>query len=63
MLESHTIQGRKGYVSAYGVKPGGKEPVTMRLDADLLARLRALGRGWQTRLNAALRRLTGLARR
>jgi uncharacterized protein (DUF4415 family) len=27
-----------------------KAPVTLRLDADVAARLRASGRGWQTRL-------------
>ncbi len=29
--------------------------MTIRLDADLLAELRALGKGWQTKVNAALR--------
>ena len=32
-----------------------KTRVTIRLDADLVARLRADGPGWQTRANAALR--------
>lgn len=32
-----------------------KEQVTVRLDADVLAWLRAGGRGYQTRLNAVLR--------
>lgn len=32
-----------------------KEKVTIRLDADILASLRASGAGWQTRLNDALR--------
>ena len=32
-----------------------KEPVKLRLDADLLAALRATGDGWQTRINATLR--------
>jgi len=32
-----------------------KQQVTIRLDADLLAELRALGKGWQTQVNAALR--------
>jgi uncharacterized protein (DUF4415 family) len=39
-----------------------KEPVKLRLDADVLAALRASGDGWQTRINEALRaslRLTG----
>jgi uncharacterized protein (DUF4415 family) len=33
-----------------------KEPVTIRLDADLLAWLKADGRGYQTRINYLLRR-------
>ena len=40
-----------------------KEPVKLRLDADVLAALRASGEGWQTRINEALRaslRLAGL---
>ena len=32
-----------------------KEPVKLRLDADVLAALRASGEGWQTRTNDALR--------
>lgn len=32
-----------------------KTRVTIRLDADIVARLRADGPGWQTRANAALR--------
>ena len=33
-----------------------KEQITIRLDADIVAHFRNEGRGWQTRLNAALRR-------
>ena len=32
-----------------------KEQITIRLDADIAAHFRGTGRGWQTRLNAALR--------
>jgi uncharacterized protein (DUF4415 family) len=32
-----------------------KEPVKLRLDADVLAALRATGDGWQTRINETLR--------
>ena len=31
-----------------------KEPVTVRLDPEILKFFRALGRGWQTQMNAAL---------
>lgn len=33
-----------------------KEPVTIRLDADVLAWLKSQGRGYQTRINVFLRR-------
>jgi uncharacterized protein (DUF4415 family) len=33
-----------------------KVAVTLRLDQDVLARFRATGQGWQTRINAALKR-------
>jgi len=39
-----------------------KEPVKLRLDADVLAALRETGDGWQTRINDTLRaslRLSG----
>lgn len=32
-----------------------KVPTTIRLDADVLAGLRATGKGWQTRVNDAMR--------
>jgi len=32
-----------------------KETVTMRVDADVLVALRAMGQGWQTKVNALLR--------
>lgn len=37
-----------------------KQRVTLHLDPDLLAALKAGGRGWQTRANAALRAALGL---
>ena len=40
-----------------------KEPVKLRLDADLLAALRASGDGWQTRINETLRASLRLAGR
>lgn len=40
-----------------------KEPVKLRLDADLLAALRASGDGWQTRVNDTLRASMHLAGR
>ena len=34
-----------------------KKPVTLRLDADVIAWFQRQGRGYQTRINAALRKL------
>ena len=34
-----------------------KKPVTLRLDADVLAWFKKLGRGYQTRINRALRKM------
>jgi len=39
---------------------GGKQQVTLRLDADVLERLRAEGAGWQSRINDVLRKAVGL---
>jgi uncharacterized protein (DUF4415 family) len=40
-----------------------KEPVKIRLDADVLLALRATGDGWQTRINDTLRASLQLAGR
>lgn len=37
-----------------------KEKVSVRLDPEVLAHFRALGTGWQTRMNEALRKAAGL---
>jgi uncharacterized protein (DUF4415 family) len=37
-----------------------KEKISVRLDADVLARLRASGPGWQSRINAILRKVLGV---
>lgn len=36
-------------------KPDAKVAVKLRMDPDVLAALRATGRGWQTRVNDAMR--------
>jgi uncharacterized protein (DUF4415 family) len=41
-------------------KAAPKEPVNIRLDPDVLAHFRATGRGWQSRINAILRKAAGL---
>ena len=37
-----------------------KKQITLRLDAEIIAHFKAQGRGWQTRLNQALREAVGL---
>ncbi len=41
-------------------KANPKVQVTLRLDPDVVARYKASGKGWQTRLNDDLRKITGL---
>ena len=41
-------------------KDAPKVPVTIRLDADLIERLRSSGQGWQSRINDTLRKAAGL---
>ena len=36
-----------------------KVPVTLRVDADVLERFKATGKGWQSRMNEALRKAVG----
>jgi hypothetical protein len=43
--------------------PTTKEPVKIRLDADVVAALRESGEGWQTRINDTLRASLTLAGR
>ena len=37
-----------------------KQPVSLRLDSDVLAHFRRSGRGWQSRINAVLRKAAKL---
>lgn len=48
------IKARRGR-PAGSVKADKKIPTTIRLDPDVLKALKASGRGWQTRVNEALR--------
>jgi uncharacterized protein (DUF4415 family) len=41
-------------------KAAPKEAVSIRLDPDVVAHFRAGGAGWQSRINAALRKAAGL---
>ena len=51
------------YTIPTGRPPQGaeaKKQVTLRLDADLIENFRSGGAGWQTRLNATLRKAVGI---
>ncbi|MGE4431883.1 MAG: BrnA antitoxin family protein [Sphingobium sp.] len=53
--------GIPGIAKAFLKKPGRpkgetKEQVTLRIDKDVLAKFRASGRGWQSRVNEVLRK-------
>ena len=37
-----------------------KQQVTLRLDPDVLEKFRAMGKGWQSRINAELRKALGI---
>ena len=37
-----------------------KKQITLRLDEDVIARFRESGKGWQGRMNEALRKAAGL---
>ncbi len=57
IVPSHNIPTPKGR-PPLGAEP--KKQVTLRLDADLLDKFRSSGAGWQSRLNAALRKAVGI---
>lgn len=42
------------------LSPNPKKQVTLRLDSEVLAAFRATGPGWQSRINAELRKTLGL---
>ena len=60
---SEQIAARKRGRPVGSTQDNTKEPVKLRLDADLLAALRATGDGWQTRINDTLRASMHLAGR
>ena len=60
---SDQILARKRGRPAGSTQDVTKEPVKLRLDADVVAALRATGDGWQTRINEMLRASLHLAGR
>ena len=61
------IRPATGVLTKEGVRPIGRPPlgeapkkqVTLRLDADVIDRFRATGKGWQSRINETLRKASG----
>lgn len=61
-VDGKIVKPATGTYRRAGRPPQGNAPkqqVTIRLDADVLARLRAEGPGWQSRINAILRKAIG----
>jgi len=57
------VRPAKGTLTRAGRPPQGaatKAQVTLRLDPDVIAKFREGGPGWQSRMNAALRKAAGL---
>ncbi|WP_310474278.1 BrnA antitoxin family protein [Sandarakinorhabdus sp.] len=61
-VDGKVVKPATGTYRRAGRPPQGDQPksqVTLRLDADVLARFRAEGPGWQSRINAILRKAVG----
>lgn len=57
------VRPAKGTWTNPGGRPASDNPkkqVTLRLDPDVLDKFRATGRGWQSRINAELRKALGI---
>ncbi len=56
------IRPARGTVAKPGrpLKDNPKKQVTLRLDPDVIEKFRATGKGWQTRINAELRKALGI---
>ena len=67
-IGNKVIRPATGVLTKDGIRPIGRPPigdvpkkqVTLRLDADLIDRFRATGKGWQSRINEALRKAAGI---
>ncbi len=57
------VRPASGTLTKVGRPPLGDAPkkqVTLRLDADVIDRFRASGKGWQSRINQTLRKAAGV---
>jgi uncharacterized protein (DUF4415 family) len=60
-FKAATTKPAEGPAKAAPAPPGVKEMVSLRLDKDVLESFQADGPGWQDRINAALRKASGLS--
>ena len=61
-INGKIIRAAQGTLTRPG-RPALENPklqVSLRLDPDVLARFRATGKGWQSRINAELRKVLGI---
>ena len=56
------IRAAQGTLTKPGRPPSAnpKKQVTLRLDPDVIEKFRATGKGWQSRINAELRKALGI---
>jgi len=61
-IGSRIIQAANGTLTRPGrpVLENPKKQVTLRLDPDVVEKFRATGKGWQSRINAELRKALGI---
>lgn len=60
--DGQLVRRARGSIARPGRPPKAnpKQQVTLRLDPDVLAKLRETGKGWQSRVNEELRKVLGL---
>jgi uncharacterized protein (DUF4415 family) len=60
--DTRLIRPASGTLKSIGRPPSAnpKHQVTLRLDPDVLEKFRATGKGWQSRINAELRKALGI---
>jgi len=57
------VREARGTLTKAGGRPPSENPkkqVTLRLDPDVIEKFRATGKGWQSRINAELRKALGI---
>ena len=63
VVDGEIVRTQKGTWTNPGGRPASENPkkqVTLRLDPDVVDKFRATGKGWQSRINAELRKALGI---